>query len=62
MTILDSKFHTAPWIPNSIHWIPDLCKWDCGFLGVFRVPKPRILDSTGKNFPDSWAGFSHVGS
>ena len=28
-------------------WIPDSCS------SVFHIPKPRILDSTSKNFPDS---------
>ena len=28
-------------------WIPDSCS------SVFRIPKPRILDSTSKNFLDS---------
>ena len=28
-------------------WIPDSCS------SVFRIPKPRIVDSTSKNFPDS---------
>ena len=59
MTILDSKFHTAPWIPNSIHWIPDLCKWDCGFLGPgysgfqspgFWIPQAKTFRIPG---PDS---------
>ena len=58
--ILDS----TPWIPNSIYWIPDLFQWnlDSGFellvgfripTPVFRIPKPRIPDSTSKNFQDS---------
>ena len=58
--ILDS----TPWIPDSIYWIPDLFQWnlDSGFellvgfripTPVFRIPRPRIPDSTSKNFQDS---------
>ena len=47
----------------STPWIPD-CQWnvDFGFRSlpgfripwaVFRIPKPRIPDSTSKNFPNS---------
>ena len=53
-----------PWIPNSNYWIPDLSQWnlDPGFqllvafwipTAVFRIPSPRIPDSTDKNFQDS---------
>ena len=43
--------------------IPDLCQWNLDsrsqlFEG-FRIPNPRILDYTSKNFPDfpvSWTG------
>ena len=59
-SILDS----TPWIPDSIYWIPDLFQWnlDSGFellvgfripTPVFRIPRPRIPDSTSKNFQDS---------
>ena len=51
-------------LPDSIYWIPDLFQWnlDSGFellvgfripTPVFRIPRPRIPDSTSKNFPDS---------
>ena len=47
----------------STPWIPD-CQWDVDFgfrslpgfripWAVFRIPKPRIPDSTSKNFPNS---------
>ena len=51
--ILDS----IPWIMDSRYWIPYFYQWnlDSGFqlLVWFRIPKPRILDSTSKNFPNS---------
>ena len=51
-------------LPDSIYWIPDLFQWnlDSGFellvgfripTPVFRIPRPRIPDSTRKNFQDS---------
>ena len=51
-------------LPDSIYWIPDLFQWnlDSGFellvgfripTPVFRIPRPRIPDSTSKNFQDS---------
>ena len=54
----------TPWIPDSSYWIPDLFHWnsDSGFqlsvgfqipTAVFRIPNPRIPDSTSKNFLDS---------
>ena len=51
--ILDS----TPWIPNSNYWIRNPFQWnlDSGFqsLMAFRIPGPRIPDSTSKNFQDS---------
>ena len=55
--ILDS----TPWISDSTHWIPVVVRgtWILrfkSFLGfripwaVFRIPKPRISDFTGKHF------------
>ena len=55
---------STPWIPDSRYWIPDLFQWnlDSGFqlLVGFRIPwavlrilRPRIPDSTRKNFPDA---------
>ena len=43
-----------PWISDSKYWIPD--SLSVGFRipwAVFRIPKPRILDSSSKNFLDS---------
>ena len=57
--ILDS----APWILDSVYWIPDLSvDLDSKFqlsvrcripTAVFRIGRPRIPDSTSKNFQDS---------
>ena len=47
-------------------WILDSNRfWDSGFLELyFQIPKPRIPDSTSKNFPDSitWGELSVLGS
>ena len=69
---MDSGFHAVD--SGFQYWIPDSCQWnlDSGFeslvgfwipYAVFRIPKPRIPDSTikispipdstSKNFPDS---------
>ena len=51
--ILDS----TPWITDSNYWIRNLFQWnlDSGFqsLMAFRIPRPRIPDSTSKYFQDS---------
>ena len=48
-------------IPDSWFQVPNSCFFVIGTIvsgirnpwAVFRIPKPRILDSTSKNFPDS---------
>ena len=53
--MLDSK----PWILDSRHRIPDFVRrtWilvsNRKLDSEFRVPKPRVPDSTSKNSPDS---------
>ena len=53
------------WILNTTLWISDILSVELGFRipmalagfqipwAVFRIPKPMILDSTSKNFPNS---------
>ena len=69
----------TPWIPDFQfrYWIQDLCQWnlDSGFhslvgfrvpRAVFRNPKPKILCSKRKSFPDcgfhkqTFSGFPHI--
>ena len=58
-TVLDSGFHAADSGFQSLSvelgfWIPSAIQCDSGFLSaVFWIQKPRIADSTSKNFPDS---------
>ena len=52
-TVLDSKFHTSGFrIPGTGFRIPIVSGLQIPRV-VFRSPKPRILDSMGKNFLDS---------
>ena len=71
----------TPWIPDFQfrYWIQNLCQWniDSGFhslvgfrvpRAVFQNPKPKILCSKRKSFPDcgfhkqTFSGFPHIGA
>ena len=49
-------------IPGSRFWILSQWDLDSGFQSLkgFRIPKSRIPDSSGKNFPDSGISFSFI--